>query len=314
MTIRLPTNKLRKAQTIVQTALQGDSLTLLDLQRITGYLNFVCTVVPLGRTFLRRLYNMELHFPPGNRHQRRRISTEARKDLVWWVEILSGNPEKSIAVRKRATISAWTDAASSQGLGAFYISETGTSVSTDSAFSIPLPTSGPVAREHINTLEMRAVEQAILYWGHTWKGKRVVMYIDNQAVVHGLTNGTMRGAPMEVLRRCLLLATEYDLELETHWIATKDNALADALWRLNTQKIAIIAPQLIHPKCNLRKRGLLMFSNRDSHQRRPTTSGEDSHLLPDATTTPPGHASPSSAPLQTTNTRTGDVSLPEPHG
>ena len=82
MTIRLPTNKLRKAQTIVQTPLQGDSLTLLDFQRITGYLNFVCTVVPLGRTILRRLYNMELHFPPGNRHQRRRISTEARKDLV----------------------------------------------------------------------------------------------------------------------------------------------------------------------------------------------------------------------------------------
>lgn len=38
-------------------------------QRITGYLNFVNTVTPLGRTFLRRMYNMELYFPVASRHQ-----------------------------------------------------------------------------------------------------------------------------------------------------------------------------------------------------------------------------------------------------
>ena len=42
--------------------------SLIELQQITGYLNFISTVVPLGRTFLRRLYNMQLYFPLGNRH------------------------------------------------------------------------------------------------------------------------------------------------------------------------------------------------------------------------------------------------------
>jgi len=269
---------------------------LLDFQRITGYLNFVSTLVPLGRTFLRRLYNMELHFLPGNRHQRRQISSEARKDLESWAEILVGNAEWSTDTRESGTISAWTEGASSGGLGASYTRETQTSVNPDSGFSIPLHTTAPEVREHINTLEMRAVEQAMLYWGCALKGKRVVIHIDNQAVVHGLANGTMRGAPMQVLRRCLLLATEYDLELETHWIATKDNALADNLSRLDNQRIANLPPQLTPPKCNLQKCGLLMFSNRDSHPWQPTTSGNDSHALSDVTTIPRRHTLPTSAP------------------
>ena len=43
MAIRLPTNKLLKARTIVQAVLQQHSLSLLELQQITGYLNFVST-------------------------------------------------------------------------------------------------------------------------------------------------------------------------------------------------------------------------------------------------------------------------------
>jgi len=78
--IRLPPSKLEKAWTIGRTALQKNSLSLTELQRITVYLNFGSVVVLLGRTFLRRHYNMELYFPPGNVHQRRRISSDGKKD------------------------------------------------------------------------------------------------------------------------------------------------------------------------------------------------------------------------------------------
>ena len=61
---------------------------------------------------------------------------------------------------------------------------------------------------------MRAVEQAPLYWGRRWMGKRVLLQTDNRTVAYGLANGTTRGGPMQALRRCLHLATENDLELE----------------------------------------------------------------------------------------------------
>lgn len=66
MVIRLPTKKLLKAQTIIHSTREKASVSLLELQQITGYLTFASTVEPLGRTFLQRLYNIQLYFPPGS--------------------------------------------------------------------------------------------------------------------------------------------------------------------------------------------------------------------------------------------------------
>ena len=265
MLIRLPAKKLLKAQSITQRTPEKKSVSLLELQKITGYLNFVATVVPLGRTFLRRLYNMELHFPPGSGYHKRRLSSEAREDLAWWTEILSQAPYRSIAFQSRETILTWSDAASTKGLGGYYTSEAQPSPQPDSIFSIALPSSIAHASEHINTKEMRGVEQVLLYWGRGWKGKQIVIHTVNRAVAHGLANGTIRGESMRVLRRCLLLAVEWDLELRTRWISTTYNALADALSRFDYQTVTNLAPQLSHPAHRLPSHGLRTYSNRDCH-------------------------------------------------
>ena len=64
MAIRLPEKKLHKAWTMIEQAAKRKALSLLEITIITEYLNFISTVIPLGRTFLYRLYNMELYFPP----------------------------------------------------------------------------------------------------------------------------------------------------------------------------------------------------------------------------------------------------------
>ena len=264
MVIRLPQKKLLKARQIVNKASACQSLTLLDIQKLTGYLNFVSTVVPLGKTFLRRLYNMELYFPPqAAKYHRRRISGEAKKDLKWWSNALMHPPERSIATRRREVIRCWTDAASTRGLGGFYLTHGQARPEQNAAFSIAIPQSLANGREHINTQEMRAVEQMLLYWGREWKGKSLLLHVDNRAVAHGISNMTIRGASMQVLRRCLLLTNEYDIDLEAKWISTNDNALADALSRLEYSKIADLAPQLVCPTGSLPQRGFLTYSNRD---------------------------------------------------
>ena len=55
MVIRLPDKKLQKARKVTSEACNSRSLSLLDIQKLTGYLNFISPVVPLGRTFLHRL-------------------------------------------------------------------------------------------------------------------------------------------------------------------------------------------------------------------------------------------------------------------
>jgi len=60
MVIPLSTKKLQKAQDLVQNAIARRSAMLLELRKITGYVNFVSSVVPLGRTFVPLLHTIEL--------------------------------------------------------------------------------------------------------------------------------------------------------------------------------------------------------------------------------------------------------------
>ena len=106
---------------------------------------------------------------------------------------------------------AWSVTASTQELGGYYLIQGQVHPEPDSAFSIPIPLSIAKEREHINTQEMLGVEQVQLDWAPMWKGKALVMHVDKRAVAHGITSRTIRGASMAVLRRFLLLASEYDM-------------------------------------------------------------------------------------------------------
>ena len=108
-----------------------------------------------------------------------------------------------------------------------------------------------------------------------------MLHTDNRTVAHGLVNGTTRGGPMQLLRRCLLLATENDLVLEASWISTKENTLADALSRLDYNRITDLAPQLIYPAANRQQLGSRIFSKQDSSPPLSTIFGTALRSQPD---------------------------------
>ena len=153
MVILLPHSKLDKARTIVQVATNQNSLTLLDLQSLTRYLNFATILTPLGTTFLRRLYYMEWYFPSRGSQCRRCLSREAQIDLRWWQNILARAPERSISQEYQERVYLWSDTASTKRLGPYYCDERDNSaqdaprnsrdnilnIQPGSAFSISLP-------------------------------------------------------------------------------------------------------------------------------------------------------------------------------
>jgi len=302
---------VQKPKYLVSGAIAQKSARLVELQQMTGYLNFVIVVVPLGQTFPRRLYNMEVHFPRGGRYQRRRLSSEAKKDLVWWAAVLTRMPKRSIAIQVRETISVWSDASSTKGLSAFYTSQSQPQPQLHCAFAISISPNPSERNEHINTQERRAVEQALLYWGPIWKGKRVLLHTENRMVAYGIAKGTSRGGPMQVLQRCLLLATANDSELEARWISTKENVLANALSRPDYNRITDLAPQLIYPAANLQEPGSRIFSKHGSPPPLTTPVGRALCLQLDETIIRLEPASPYSVLWPTTSTKTADVSLPK---
>ena len=85
MDARLPQQKLTKARGLVTATAGRRSITLYELQSITGYLAFCAEVIPTGRSFLHRLYHAATpSITNGPRSRLIPIATEMRLDLHWW--------------------------------------------------------------------------------------------------------------------------------------------------------------------------------------------------------------------------------------
>ena len=60
MEARLPEEKLRKCVTLISEFLKRKKVSLKEMQSLIGLLNFTCSVVIPGRTFLRRMINLTI--------------------------------------------------------------------------------------------------------------------------------------------------------------------------------------------------------------------------------------------------------------
>jgi len=77
--------------------------------------------------------------------------------------------------------------------------------------------------------EIYAVLQAILRWGHLWKGHHIVFHMDNYTVVSALHSGSMQNPQvMNMLRSIIRLAAWLGFSYNSSWLASSDNSIADA--------------------------------------------------------------------------------------
>jgi ribonuclease HI len=220
----LPPNKKDRVLLEVNRLLAKPTVSKHDLQSVLGFLTFCTRVFPLGRPFLRHIFNM-LNRPRAKQH----LTTAARRDLQWWKTLLPMWSGISPIIPSRLETKIYTDASGKKGIGGYW-------ESTREIFSTRLPRRQ--RKKHINYKEMFAILYAFAEWGTKWKGHRVTIYCDNEAVVKGINKRTIRGTAIAPLQDILLLAATLDIAVRAHWISTKENAIADALSRFDIKRIA----------------------------------------------------------------------------
>ena len=74
---RLPIDKLQKNKNLLSVFQNRKKVTLKELQLLIGLLNFACSVVSPGRTFLRRLIDLTKGLKHPN--HKKRLNKEAKK-------------------------------------------------------------------------------------------------------------------------------------------------------------------------------------------------------------------------------------------
>jgi hypothetical protein len=112
MEARLPEDRRIRAINEINEVLNLQSVTMKHLEKLLGLLEFCVGVFPLGRPFLRHVWNM---FRRG-RSWRQRLTMAARQDLQWWKQFLPIWSGISAIQLSRSRFRIATDASGKKGI------------------------------------------------------------------------------------------------------------------------------------------------------------------------------------------------------
>ena len=224
--LRLPAEKLKRLQALLQKWITYKCCKKRDLESLVGYLHNASTIVQPGRTFTRRLIDLlktARHRAAGSFT---RLNTEARSDILWWHSFIAewnGLSMMHQLHKKNPEIILTSDASGSWGCGAFWNTEW-----------FQYQWSAYTADLQITTKELMPIVISAAIWGPQWSGKSVQCRCDNEAVVSILNSGTSKDPTVMGLMRCLhFFAAKFSLIVSAVHLPGVDNSLADALSRNN---------------------------------------------------------------------------------
>jgi hypothetical protein len=205
MELRLPVEKLRELQALLEAWLSGQqSRTRDELESLTGKLNHACAVVRPGKTFMRRMF--ELLAGTRRAHHHVRINTALRSDLIWWATFLTEWNRTSLLQEfgsQRVLIEFWTDASGGFGCGALW----GVRVQWLQAAWAEVYHGCHTQRgeDSITLKELLPVVLACATWGREWRNSTVVVHCDNAGAVAAVNSGYSRVPQIMHLLLCLFL-------------------------------------------------------------------------------------------------------------
>ena len=224
MQLRLPREKLVRLNETLKQWRARKCCRKRDLLSLIGVLSHACKVVRPGRSFMRRLFDLGKvvkhldHFVQLNK--------EARSDIEWW--FLFAEQWNGVSFMYEARCKSWevavmSDVSGRWGCGAF---------SEREWFQLRWP---EVTRElHITVKELIPIVLAAAVWGKEWKGKCVMSYCDNAAVVAIINKGDSKEPEaMHLVRGLAFLKAKFQFCLVSSHIKGINNGLADALSRDN---------------------------------------------------------------------------------
>jgi len=223
MSVALPEDKVHDLIELLHSFNNMSRASCKQLQRLAGKLNWASSVIPGGRSYLRRI--LDVLAPLRLNDHKARLSDDFKADLAWWLAALSGGVKKSILVNPPVHM-VYSDACDSGG---------GFCHQGDWAYvnwAVDFP---EVPKRHINYYETIVAVLAARRWAHLWCNSRVIFFTDNVTARANLAKGTCKDSTlMPWLRELAYYACLYNFEIGSEWIPGQENIVADAISRLDS--------------------------------------------------------------------------------
>lgn len=241
MKIRIPLQKIEELKVLLSSYVNKKKVTLKELQKLTGKLSFFCRAVRSSRAFLRRFYDAMAGLKKPFHHLR--VSNELKQDLEMWLlflEEFNGTLYIPDDIWLSSdTLQLFTDSAGSPHLGCACF------LSGSWAF-MQWPEHWAKKEKFYDMafLEMVPVILAVTLWGKKIAGRKILFFIDNEALVRVLNKQTAKSRSlMFLVRKFVLLCMKLDVLFKAVHITSKCNGIADSLSRMQWQRFRRLAPE-----------------------------------------------------------------------
>ena len=226
----IPLDKLEKARNMIDKFLAKKKATVLEFQKLAGSLNFLCRCIVPGRAFLRRLYLP--HVKGLKPHHHVKVTRENKLDLLTWKNFLA---HPSVFARdfiqtditSAQVLDMYSDASRNfkLGFGAYCGSEWTWGQWNEEFCNKVQPS--------IEYLELFGVTVGVLNWLRLFKNKKILLFCDNEAVVHMINNTSSKCRNCMILIRMIVLeGLICNTRVFAKYVKSKDNNKADALSRM----------------------------------------------------------------------------------
>ncbi len=237
MTASLPPEKLVKAFALVNNMLSLEKTTFGKLQELCGFLNFCLKIIPSGRAFMRRLYDLTKGSKP--KWFKIKLNGDVKQDLVVWKNFLEKFNGKTI-ISKDVWCNNFKFHVFSDASGFAYAA-----FLNERWFQGNFPDSWK--NVCIAIKEFIPVYLAMKIWFMEVDNTRILFHVDNISVVYILNNQTSNVRTiMFMLRDLVLVAMDRNIQFEATHISGAKNLTADFLSRLQIKEARKHSPQLQH--------------------------------------------------------------------
>ena len=230
-TVSLPTEKIQKGKFLIGSILQrkNKKVTVLEMQKICGFLNFLGKAIVPGRAFTRRLYTVT-----GNDklkpHHHIRLNRENRADLETWLTFLQ-NPNTFCRpfmdftkIYMADEINFYTDSSGVIGYGGV-CNDRWMYGKWEKNFLKKFKPS-------IAYLELFALTAGVLKWISLFKNRRVILFTDNKSVRDMVNTTSSNCANCMVLIRMIVLKSLLEnVRIFAKYVESSKNKYADLLSR-----------------------------------------------------------------------------------
>ena len=246
----IPKEKIDKAKELIDTFLTAKKgkVTVLQVQKLAGFLNFLCKSIVPGRAFTTRLYSLV----NGNlkAHHHVRLTLDIKLDLKMWLQFLESpqcfcRPFMDYSVTTADEIFMFSDASRNPELGFRAICQNDWMVYKWSESKLTLWCKNFVQKMEpsITYLELYVVTVGILEWIHRFKNRRITLFCDNEGAVKIINRSASKCRNCMVLVRLITLESmKHNVRISAKYVSSRNTYLSDALSRRQMTKFWDKAP------------------------------------------------------------------------